>query len=168
MAGPRYSFFNTLVHRITSSRVGARFFSRIAHHLDRAVLKLTGGRTTLTGLVAGVPVVVLTAIGARSGLPRTVPLLFIRDERNPNRFALIASNWGQRRYPAWYHNLKANPHAICSINGRRAEYVADEASDEEYERYWRQAVKLYPGFANYKQRASERRIPIMVMTPVDQ
>ena len=164
----RYSFFQGLVQKIGSSRFGAWFYARTLHHFDRVAFKLTGGRATLTSALAGLPVVLLTTTGVKSGLPRTLPLLCIRDERNPTTFALVASNWGQPHYPAWYFNLKANPRAIGSIRGQTATYVAHEASGEEYERFWQYAADTYPGYPLYKQRVGERGIPIMIMTPEKQ
>jgi deazaflavin-dependent oxidoreductase (nitroreductase family) len=120
----------------------------------------------MTSLLAGLPVVLVTTTGAKTGRPRTLPLLCIRDESDPNTFALIASNWGQRRNPAWYYNLKTNPRATCTIEGRTGEYIAHEATGEEYERFWRYAENIYIGYPRYKQRAGRRHIPIMVMTPV--
>jgi deazaflavin-dependent oxidoreductase (nitroreductase family) len=155
------------MQKIAASRPGAWFFSRTLHHFDRAVLALTGGRTTLAAVMAGLPVVVLVTTGAKSGLSRENPLLYIRDESNPSTFAIVGSNWGQRRYPAWYFNLKANPHAVCSIRGKTGEYLAHEAVGDEYERFWQRATNTYIGFPLYKQRASGRRIPIMVMTPLE-
>jgi deazaflavin-dependent oxidoreductase (nitroreductase family) len=146
-------------------RPGAWFFACTLHYFDRVAFKLSGGRATMTSALAGLPVVLLTTSGAKSGLPRTLPLLCIRDERNPHTFALVASNWGQSHYPAWYLNLKANPHATCSIRGQTGTYVAHEASAEEYERFWQCAANTYLGFALYKQRVGERHIPIMIMTP---
>jgi len=119
----------------------------------------------MTGTLAGLPVVILTTTGAKSRLPRTLPLLCIRDERNATTFALVASNWGQSRYPAWYFNLKAHPRAIGSIRGQAETYLAHEASGEEYERFWQYAANTYVGYPLYKQRVGERRIPIMIMTP---
>jgi len=168
MTRQRYSPFHSFMQKIASSRPGAWFFSHTLHHFDRVFLKLSGGRTTMTSIVAGLPVVILTSVGAKSKLPRTLPVLCIRDERTPDTFAIVASNWGQRHYPAWYFNLKANPRATCSIRGQAGEYVAHEASGEEYEELWRCAMDTYVGFPLYKQRAAERRIPIMVMTPVKQ
>jgi deazaflavin-dependent oxidoreductase (nitroreductase family) len=159
---------NSFVQGVASSRLGAWFFSRTLHHLDRLLLRLTGGRTTMTGTLAGLPVVVLTTTGARSGLPRTLPLLCVRDELSPNTFAVVASNWGGRHHPAWYLNLKANPRAVVSVGGQVGEYVAREASGGEYGRLWRLAEDTYAGFRLYKARARERRIPIVIMTPVDE
>ncbi|MEW5985353.1 MAG: nitroreductase family deazaflavin-dependent oxidoreductase [Chloroflexota bacterium] len=152
-----------IVQRITSSRPGVWFFSRTAHHLDRVALRLTDGRQTLSGLLAGVPVVTLTTIGARSGQPRSVPLIGVVDGE---RVALIASNWGSLRHPAWYHNVRANPQATVTIGGRSQICLARPASEEERERYWQAAVRLYPGYAAYARRTGGRVIPVMVLEPL--
>jgi deazaflavin-dependent oxidoreductase (nitroreductase family) len=164
----RYSLFHRIGQKIAASKPGSWYFSRTQHHLDRLLLKLTGGRRSLTGLLAGLPVVTLTVTGAKSGLPRTVPLLYIRDPETPDRFALIASNYGQRHYPAWYHNLKANPQATCTIRGEARHYTATEGEGDEYQRFWGYAQETYPGFPNYaKWVGDQRHIPIMVMTPME-
>jgi deazaflavin-dependent oxidoreductase (nitroreductase family) len=154
-----------LVQALAASRPGAWFFAPLLHHLDAAVLWLTRGRHTLSALLAGVPTVIVTVTGARSGRRRDVPLLAVHDPENPSVFALIATNWGRQPYPAWYFNLKANPQAACSFGGRRADYLAQEAQGAEYERFWNQAVHLYRGYALYRQRIRGRHIPIMIMTP---
>ncbi len=160
----RYSPFQVLVQRLASSGLVSAVLSRTLHSLDRAVRKLTHGHRSLTSILSGAPVVVVTTTGVRSGLPRTLPLLCIRDLDDLDRFALIASNWGQRKHPAWYYNLKANPRATCRIDGLLAAYVAHEATDEEYRRYWQLATQTYAGFALYRRRAGDRRIPILVLT----
>jgi deazaflavin-dependent oxidoreductase (nitroreductase family) len=165
MTQKKYSHFHYTMQKIASSPPGAWFFARTLHHFDRLFLGLSGGRATMTSLVAGMPMVIVTTIGAKSGLPRTLPLLCIRDENAPGTFALIATNWGQHHYPAWYFNLKANPRATCSIAGQTREYLAHEAAGEEYERFWQYAADTYIGYPLYKQRIHGRRIPIMVMTP---
>jgi len=153
------------MQKIAASPPGAWFYARTLHHFDRIFLRLFGGRVTMSSLVAGLPLVILTTTGAKSGLPRTTPLLCIRDENNPSTFAVIATNWGQQHYPSWYFNLKANPRATCSISGESREYMAHEANDEEYARFWQYATDTYIGYPLYKQRISGRNIPIMVMTP---
>jgi deazaflavin-dependent oxidoreductase (nitroreductase family) len=166
MIEKKHNLFHSIMQRIAASAPGAWFFARTLHRLDKVFLRLSGGRVTVSSLVSGLPVVVVTTTGAKSGLPRTVPLLCIRDERNPAIFALIATNWGQQHYPAWYYNLKANPEASCSIGGNTGQYVAHEAADEEYARFWQYAVDAYLGYPLYKQRIQRRSIPIMVMTPL--
>jgi deazaflavin-dependent oxidoreductase (nitroreductase family) len=166
MAQKKYSLFHSMMQRISASKPGAWFFAHTLHHFDHIFLKLSGGRMTMTSLVAGLPVVILTSKGAKSGLPRTVPLLCIRDEQAPESFAVIATNWGQKPYPAWYFNLRANPEASCSIAGQVRQYQANEAQNEEYERFWQYASNTYLGYPLYKQRIVGRRIPIIVMKPV--
>jgi deazaflavin-dependent oxidoreductase (nitroreductase family) len=159
-----YPRFYTFVRKIAASTPGSWFLARVLPPLDRLTLQLSGGGATLTGLLAGVPVVMVTTTGAKSGKPRTAPLIPIRDRTDPMTFALIASNWGQHHYPSWYFNLKADPLATCSIGKESGAYMAHEATDAEYERFWGYATDTYLGYAMYKQRAG-RRIPIMVMTP---
>jgi deazaflavin-dependent oxidoreductase (nitroreductase family) len=120
----------------------------------------------MTSLFTGLPVVILTSQGAKSGLPRTVPLFCIRDESNPASFALIGTNFGQKHYPAWYFNLKAHPKAVCSIAGQTGHYLAHEAQAEEYDRFWQSASDTYLGYPIYKQRIIGRRVPIVVMVPI--
>ena len=165
MTSQKYTPFNILLQKIATTRPGAWIYARLLPSLDRLVLKLSGGRSDLTTLVTGLPVVFITTTGARSGLARTQPLLYIQDRLDPASFAIIASNWRQKHYPAWYHNLKANPRARCSIRGQAQEYHAREISGEVYERFWQAAVSTYFGYATYKQRLGKRHIPIFLMTP---
>lgn len=153
---------NTYMQKLASSRPGSWYFARTLHHFDRLFLKLTG-RLSLTGILMGLPVVFVTSVGAKSGLPRTLPLLAITDGSDPDTLAVVASNYGQQHYPAWYFNLKANPQATCSINGRSGKYTAHEAIGEEYDHFWRCAIDTYIGYPVYRQRAAARRIPIMVL-----
>lgn len=132
------------------------------HHIDQLVLRLSNGRYSASSVAAGLPIVTLTTTGAKSGAPRSVPLVGIPDGED---VILIASNWGQTFYPAWYHNLRAHPQAALSINGRTGTYTAREAIGEERERYWQMATRLYRGYDLYKQRTGGRPIPVMVLTP---
>lgn len=162
-----HTVFNRLIHRIASTESGARFWSRVLHRVDGVGLRLSGNRFIISAMLSGLPVVTLTTIGAKSGQPRTVPLVAVLDEANSlDHFALIASNWGQPRYPAWYFNLKANPHAQCRVRGQEATYVANEVDShsDDYARIWAQAQHIYFGFALYRQRLADVRVvPIMRM-----
>ena len=164
MAKRQYSTFHSLNQKFASTSLGSWLYSRILHHMDRLFLKLTGGRSILSSVLAGLPEVLVTTTGAKSGFPRTLPLVYIRDESDPNTFALIASNWGQQHNPSWYYNLKAHPRATCVFSDRTAEYTAREASDEEYKKFWQLAVDAYFGYSLYLKRAGKRHIPIMVMS----
>jgi deazaflavin-dependent oxidoreductase (nitroreductase family) len=163
----QYNLLQRFVQKFASTRPGAWFGAHAMHHFDRAFFKLSGGRATLTSYIGGLPMVMLTTNGAKSGLPRATPLVAIQDETNPRRLALIASNWGQDHHPGWYHNLKANPLAHCAIDGVSSTYLAHEASGEEYTRFWQKATQTYLGYPLYRQRVGERRIPIMVLEAVE-
>jgi deazaflavin-dependent oxidoreductase (nitroreductase family) len=114
-------------------------------------------------MLIGVPVVTLTAVGAKSGEPRSVPLIALPDGDN---LFFIASNWGRSSHPGWYYNLSANPEATITIQGQRAQYIAHEAEGDERARCWDIAVSNYAGYAAYERRAGDRQIPVMVLAPV--
>lgn len=99
----------------------AWFYAPTMHWLDKAVHRITGGRATFVGGVTGLPVIMLTTIGAKSGQPRTWPLLGLRDD---DRVVVIASNYGQHHHPAWHHNLRANPRATVAVDGAAYEHRA--------------------------------------------
>ncbi|MFQ5420427.1 MAG: nitroreductase family deazaflavin-dependent oxidoreductase [Anaerolineae bacterium] len=163
MTEKAYSPVQNLVQKMAATKPGSWFFARTLHTFDRVVVRMTHGRTTLTSILSGLPVVLLTTTGAKSGLPRTLPLICLQDNDDANTIAIVASNWGQHKNPAWYYNLKANPQAKGRIKGIEKSYVAREATGAEYEKFWQQAMNTYPGFPNYKIRASHRHIPIMVL-----
>jgi deazaflavin-dependent oxidoreductase (nitroreductase family) len=165
MPNEQPSVIASLLQTVYSTRIGAWFGSHTQHYIDRVIFGLSGGRTTLTGSLGRLPTGIVTTVGAKSGLSRTIPLLLVTDEHDGETFALIASNWGQKHHPAWYYNLKANPRAMCSIYGQSRYYIAHEASGEEYERFWQRATQMYAGYALYKQRVGTRHIPILVMNP---
>jgi deazaflavin-dependent oxidoreductase (nitroreductase family) len=156
-----YTPFNRLIHKIASSTWGARLFSPLLPYGDRAIFRVTNGRHTLTSWLSGLQVIMLTTTGAKTGQPRTVPLVCIPHPSGAG-LALIASNWGNKRPPAWYFNLRTNPQATGTIAGITRTYVAHEATAEEYETLWTTAEAIYLGFPRYKERA-ERHIPIMVL-----
>jgi deazaflavin-dependent oxidoreductase (nitroreductase family) len=146
-----------LLRRLAATRPGSWVFARVLHHADRAVYRVTRGRTTLAGVVSGLPVVMLTTTGARSGRETTVPLLGFEDG---DAVVLVASNYGQAQHPAWYHNLRAHPHARVAVRGVWREVVAEEVRGPERERYLAIATEIYPGYPRYEERAAPRRISV--------
>jgi deazaflavin-dependent oxidoreductase (nitroreductase family) len=117
---------------LPASRLGAWVFPYGLHHIDRVRFRLSNGRLSVPGLLNGLPVVMLRVVGAKSGQPRTVPLVGIRDG---DRVVLIGTNFGQPRQPAWFHNLRAHPHVTLILPGGERPYIAREASPEEREGY---------------------------------
>ena len=147
---------------MASSGPGAWFLSRVLHRLDRGLMRLSGGRLMLSELVVGVPTILITTTGARSGQLRTLPLVAVPDGE---RLLLVASNWGGERNPGWYYNLKANPACEAVVEGERRQYVARELEGEERKRAWKRAMAVYPGYRAYRQRAAQRTIPVMALEP---
>ena len=147
------------VMKLASTRLGSRFFITVAPPIDRVLLRLSRGRVSTGGAA---PILLLTTTGAKSGQPRLTPLLYLQD--GP-RYVLIASKGGNPRHPAWYHNLRAKPEATLLVGGRELRCAAHEAEGEERARLWKQAAEYNPGYDTYRERASNRRIPVMVLTP---
>jgi deazaflavin-dependent oxidoreductase (nitroreductase family) len=153
------------IQRVVASRPISAVNARVLHHLDRWVLRLSGGRTSAMALLAGLPVVNLTTIGAKTGRTRTTPLLGIPDREQPGRLAIIASNWGQSHLPGWYYNCLAHPQVTCLVRGKTGQYQATEIDGTEYARFWGYAASIYAGYLSYQARAG-RHIPILLLTPL--
>jgi deazaflavin-dependent oxidoreductase (nitroreductase family) len=147
---------------IPKSKLGAWFAARILHHIDRPMLRLSRGRFSVTSALAGLPMVTATTIGAKSGQPRSLPLVAIPDGEN---VILIASNFGQQHHPAWYYNLRAHPEVQLTYGGHTVTYSARETSGAERECCWQRAVEVYSGYAVYKERAEQRQIGVFWLTP---
>jgi deazaflavin-dependent oxidoreductase (nitroreductase family) len=159
----RANIVQRALRRLAASGPGSWLFARVLHRIDRPVHRLTRGRHTLASLVAGIPVVMLTTTGARTGKRRTVPVLGLP---TADGLAVIASNYGQARHPAWYHNLRANPEAEVAVDGQRRRVRAVEVEGERRARIWQQGLKVYPGWAQYERRAAHRRITVFVLEAV--
>jgi len=141
------------MRRLAATRPGSWFFSRTLHHADRVVYRMTRPRTTLAALLSGLPVVMLTSTGARTGRETTVPLLGFEEG---DAVILVASNYGQAHHPAWYHNLRAHPQARIAVRG----------VSPERERYIAVAAEIYPGYPRYEERAAPRRISVFKLIPL--
>ena len=138
------------------------FYARTLRHIDRVVYGVTRGRATFTSFISGLPVVLLTTTGARSGRLRTLPLVGVPEGE---RLIVIASNFGQHHNPAWYFNLRAHPRATIEFGGERREVEAQELSGDERERWYALGMGIYPGWASYRRRAAHRQIPVMELRP---
>ena len=146
------------VASIVSSRLGASFFRKTMHRIDRPLLRLTKGRLSFA---SAYPVLLLTTTGAKSGKPRTVPLLYLEVS---DGIAVIGTRIGSTSHPGWYHNLRARPEATAEIKGERRTYTAREAEGDERAEIWERAARMYSGYERYDARAG-RKIPVMVLTP---
>jgi deazaflavin-dependent oxidoreductase (nitroreductase family) len=151
-----------VIRRLAATRPGSWFFARTLHHADRLVYRLSRRRTTLAALLSGLPVVMLTSTGARSGRETTVPLLGFEEGE---AVVLVASNYGQAHHPSWYHNLRAHPRARIAVHGTWRDVVAGEVESRDRERYLAVATEIYPGYSRYEARAAPRRIAVFRLIP---
>jgi deazaflavin-dependent oxidoreductase (nitroreductase family) len=124
-----------------------------------ALIEGSGGTegTTLRGL----PVVLLTIRGAKSGKLRKVPLM--RVERD-GVYAAVASQGGAPEHPVWYHNLVVHPHVELRDGEQVHELTARLVEGAERELWWARAVAAFPSYADYRSR-TRRTIPVFVLEP---
>ncbi len=109
----------------------------------------------------GVPTLLLTTTGRRTGLARTIAIIFGRDGDD---YLLVASKGGAPQHPEWYLNLTAKPEAQIQVRGERLAVVARTATDDEKPRLWSVMTELWPNYDVYQTR-TERVIPVVVLSP---
>ncbi|MBV8850241.1 MAG: nitroreductase family deazaflavin-dependent oxidoreductase [Methylobacteriaceae bacterium] len=122
----------------------------------------SGGTQGTTLLDTGLPVIIVTHVGHKTGAIRKTPLMRVKDA---NSYVLVGSQGGAPKDPAWVHNLRLKPDVEVrdetAVQPMRVREVADEA---ERSRLWRLAVAAYPPYEDYQKRTS-RRIPVFVAEP---
>ncbi|MFI7676248.1 nitroreductase family deazaflavin-dependent oxidoreductase [Actinophytocola sp. NPDC049390] len=109
----------------------------------------------------GLPVVILTTKGARSGKIRKTPLMRVAHD---GEYAVVASLGGAPKHPVWYHNVKSHPEVELQDGPTKQDMVAREVTGEEKARWWAIAVDAFPNYADY-QKKTDREIPVFVLTP---
>ncbi|MGX1757725.1 nitroreductase family deazaflavin-dependent oxidoreductase [Streptomyces lydicus] len=137
------------LQKVSATRTFARIAPHVIPALDRAVHRLTRGKVLLSARM--LPGVVLTATGARSGLPRRTPLACLPEESG---WLLIGSNFGRPGHPAWTGNLLKNPEAEVSWRGRDIPVRARLLTGEERAQAWRAALAFWPPYATYQARVA--------------
>lgn len=125
-----------------------------------AIYRATGGR--ILGRVLGMPVLLLTTRGRRSGTSRTTALTYHPDS---GAYVVVGSVLGEPRHPGWVHNLRADSRAEIQVGRRRIPVVAREAEGAERERLWTEVAAREPSYTAYAER-TERRIPVVVLEPI--
>lgn len=131
--------------------------SRVAEQV--AAYEASDGREAAT--MQGLPIVVVTMRGARSGKVRKVPLMRVEHE---GRYVLVASQGGSPRHPQWYFNVRAHPEVVLQDGARRTPMAARELDGAEREEWWARAVEAFPPYAGYQER-TDRRIPVLLLEP---
>jgi deazaflavin-dependent oxidoreductase (nitroreductase family) len=140
---------------------------KVMSQVNTAVYRWTGGLLGSTWRVGsafpwGIPVLLLTTIGRKSGQPRTLPLLFIEEG---DHIIIVASRGGLPSEPLWYKNLVANPECDVQIKRRKFKAKARTASPDERETLWPKLVAHYPDFASYA-TWTDRIIPVVILEPI--
>jgi len=111
----------------------------------------------------GVPIIVLTSVGAKTGALRKTALMRVEHDGS---YAVVASKGGAPEVPAWYWNLRKNPRVELQDGAVTREYVAREAEGAEYAEWWKRATAVWPDYDAY-QAKTDRVIALFVLDPVD-
>ena len=125
--------------------------------LQAEAFEASGGTEQST--LAGVPIIVLTTVGARTGGLRKTPLMRVEHE---GRYAVIASQGGAPTHPSWFHNLRANPLVELQDGAVRRDYRARVVAGAERAQWWARAVAVWPAYDDYQAR-TDREIPVVVL-----
>ncbi len=133
-------------------------FQKAVNRVFNAWIRFRKGKVSFKGA----PLCILHTVGAKTGQPRQTPLLYL--DVGDGTFAVVGSNGGDDRDPAWVHNLRANPKVEVEVGGGRqimTAHVADSATRDEL---WPRLVGIYKQYANY-QTKTDRRIPVILLRP---
>lgn len=156
----------TITHWI-SKVSGKPWFSRLGQSvvpLDLALQRRTRGRIGLMRMI-GVPHLLLTTTGRRTGQPRSVPLQYLPHD---GEYVVVASNWGKSHHTAWSANLLAEPQAVVSDRGRDVPVRARLLTGAERERAWQRLTEQWPAYDDYAERAANREIRLFALAPQEE
>jgi deazaflavin-dependent oxidoreductase (nitroreductase family) len=130
--------------------------------IDRTIQRLSGGRWSILR-IAGLPNLMLTVVGRKSGVPRATPLLYVPygDDQ-----LIAGSYFGGPKMPVWVANVRAADQVTVAIKGKSHAAIPREIGDEERAPLWAHMVETWPNFARYEQRTN-RKIPIFLLKRVE-
>jgi F420H(2)-dependent quinone reductase len=154
---------NRLFARIRNRLARLQRFSSRFTRTHAFLIRLSGGRIRRSFLfTGGMPVLVLTTVGRKSGQRRSTPVGYLKIESG---FAVLASNAGTDHVPAWWLNLQAHPKAEILADRVRYKVRARAADAAEDEALWGEFARLNPGFDEYR-NLTERKLPVVVLEPI--
>jgi len=148
------------MQHVAATRAGAWFFAKTIDRVDMALLRLSRGRITLPGAMAGLPVLTVITTGARTGQRRSAPLVGVPAGDD---IAVIGTRFGQTRTPGWYHNMRSDPKVEVTYRDKTVKAVAREAGQDERQAIWDRARTIYVGYEVYASRIKGRPIHIMIL-----
>ena len=141
------------------TRAFAAFYRRYGPKADPWLFRKTQGRA---GLRIGFPALLLTTTGAKSGLLRVMPLIYVRDGDD---FMVVGTNFGQRHHPGWTANLLAHPDASIEVGPERLSVTGELVDQATWKQLWPRFVAIYPGYANYLTRCAPRKPRMFRLRP---
>jgi len=139
----------------------AKSIFRIFMALGTYLYKISNGK--IGGRISGLEVLLLTTTGRKTGKKRTTPLGYFKDQQGS--YIIIGSNAGFDTHPAWFLNLKRQPHVTIQVKDRQVEVDAEVAEPKTRNQLWAQLIKLAPFYDNYTKKTS-REIPVVILHPV--
>ncbi|MFD8819389.1 nitroreductase family deazaflavin-dependent oxidoreductase [Streptomyces sp. NPDC059627] len=119
----------------------------------------SGGKEGTTLMDTGMPVILLTTLGVKSGKIRKTPLMRVEHD---GKYAVVASQGGAPKHPVWYFNLKSHPLVELQDGPVKQDMTAREITGAEKAEWWERAVAAYPPYADYQKKTS-REIPVFVL-----
>lgn len=137
-----------LLVTLTTNPAATWFIKHVASRLDPIIFKMTNGRWTTFG-PPQMPMLTMTAIGKKSGEPRSVQVASVINE---GHYHVIASAMGQEKHPAWKANVEANPKVTVQVTGERFEAMAEKLTDEEKSAIWDKVKQAIPQMRVYETR----------------
>ena len=141
-------------------KYGASTWDWVAEQVKQ--YEASGGAEANTLRDTGIPIIVMTTIGHKSGLVRKVPLMRVEHEGS---YALIASKGGAPAHPGWYHNLVANPTVLVQDGPEPWETQARLVTGDERATWFQRGIDVFPNYAEYREKAGDREIPVFVADP---
>ncbi|MGV9713411.1 nitroreductase family deazaflavin-dependent oxidoreductase [Gordonia sp. NPDC003424] len=123
--------------------------------------KIENSSGTAGTTLRGMPVILVTSVGRKSGKLRKTPLMRVEHDGS---YVAVASLGGAPKNPVWYHNIVANPHVEVRDGEQVGDYTARELTGDERAQWWERAVAAYPDYADY-QTKTDRVIPVFVLEP---
>jgi deazaflavin-dependent oxidoreductase (nitroreductase family) len=157
--GRRLRLHEVLLERALMSPPGYQFVVRLAPRIDKVLIPRTNGRLSSAGIDR---VGLVTTTGAKSGLPRTQPLVLIEDAGG---LLAIGSNYGRPTHPGWSTNLLAHPECTVEFKTAPAQYRGELLTGADRASAWATATDFYAGYERYRVNCAPREIRIFRLRP---
>jgi F420H(2)-dependent quinone reductase len=139
-----------------------KFFLKLFMAVNVLVIRLSGGN--IGSQLGTQTILLLHSQGQRSKKHYVTPIAYFQTD---DFYFLIGSNWGKQQNAGWFHNLKAEPHTIIEVKGKKIPVEARQAEGPEYDRLWNYAIEHHPPYLHYKEM-TRRPIPIVILQPESQ